>query len=688
MLQPCNLPSLDQRILQAIARASAAPIALLKPGLWQCIWATPTYANLHGFDADALQSQELRIAMPPSQWCIWQRPLDSLRFTASDTSVTVALPFAGTQTLPTQLIPLRAGNELTGVLIQPLVDLPEQQALQLVQQSDARMRRFAAVTSEAILFYDLRGMIQDANEAAVRLSGYPLQQLCRMSLWDLAAPNQRDEVLRRLNDRNEKPFITQLKKRDGQILDVEATGRRMPNILGDYGIVVLHDVTAHQRAQARVRFLSQHDALTRLPNRHGLQAALEEALARARQANHPMTVIMVDLDRFKDVNDSLGNAAGDLVLREVARRLRSKLHPDDLLARVGSDEFAAVLATPQTGNQAEWICNEILHALSKPFAVADAEVRTPASIGTSKFPVDGQTVEALLQNAHAAMQHAKECGHNQVQHYSRQLAERPTRLLALEQQLRAAVERDELLLHYQPQIDLERNQLAGFEALVRWRHPQRGLLGPVEFIPFAESRGLAPLIGRWVIRQACRQIKVWEKAGIDLVPIAVNLSAHEFAQPNLVKQIQTILRDEGVEARWIEIEMTEGALMQETRPVYETLQSLKALGFQLAIDDFGTGYSSLAYLKRYPLDKLKIDRSFVRDTPYSSDDVSLITAIIQMGNSLQLLTVAEGVETEAQMQMLARLGCHLAQGFHIARPMPAEEAAHWRPQVCHADIAQ
>ena len=288
MLQPCNLPSLDQRILQAIARASAAPIALLKPGLWQCVWATPTYANLHGFDADALQAQELRIAMPPSQWCFWQRPLDSLRFAGNENGVTVELPFTSNQRLPTQLTPLHEGNELVGVLVQPHLDMSQQEALQLVQQSDARMRRFAAVTSEAILFYDLRGLIQDANEAAVRLTGYPLQQLCRMSLWDLATPEQRDDVLARLNARNEKPFITQLKKRDGQTLDVEATGRRMPNILGDYGIVVLHDVTAQQRAQARMKFLSQHDALTQLPNRHGLQIAMEDTLAKAQHAKHPI----------------------------------------------------------------------------------------------------------------------------------------------------------------------------------------------------------------------------------------------------------------------------------------------------------------------------------------------------------------------------------------------------------------
>ena len=693
-LPPMSLPRdvtpLDDSILSTIAAASAAPLALLVPPLWQARWVTPTYANLHGLDAEALQGHELRNALLPTQWCQWQRPLDARRYAGADGQHCLAqeLPFGPERSYPTRLQALYHQGQLHGVLVQPQLELDLSQAHQLVQQSDARMRKFAAATSEAILFYDRQGHVLDANDAAVRLSGYPLQQLQAMTLFQLAPPHEHAEVQRRLTSHHAAPFNTQLRRRDGLVIDVQAKTRSMPNGDADYSIVVLHDISAHKRAEARVNFLSHHDPLTQLPNRNGLQAGMQRVLAQAAELRHAITVGMIDLDRFKDVNDSLGHAAGDRVLREVGRRLRSKLHPDDLLARIGSDEFAVVLGTRLTASQAHCFFSEIQHALAKPFTLGETQVSIPASIGTSRFPEDGQTADELLQNAHAAMCHAKETGQSHLQHYSRQLAERPSRLLALEQQLREAVERDQLVLHYQPQWDVQANTLAGFEALVRWQHPQRGLLPPGEFIPFAESRGLIALIGRWVMRAACRQMRQWQTQGYAPVPVAVNMSALEFRQPNLLSQVEQILTEEQVAPQWLEIELTESTLMKESDSVLETLQSLKRLGVQLAIDDFGTGYSSLAYLRRYPLDKLKIDRSFLRDVPGNSGDVSLVTAIIQMARSLKLRTVAEGVETAEQLDLLSSLSCEVVQGFHIARPMPADAAAPWQPRSCHTDVAQ
>ena len=691
MSLPRDVTPLDDSILSTIAAATAAPLALLVPPLWHCRWVTPTYANLHGLDAEALQGHELRNALPPSHWCQWQRPLDALRYTSHTQpgSLSLNLPFGQGRTLPTVLQALYQDGQIWGVLVQPQLAMELHQAQRLVQQSDARMRKFASATSEALLFYGADWRIQDANDAAVRLSGYPLQQLQGMALFQLAPPQLHADIQQRLAARLEAPFNTQLRRRDGLVIDVQAKGRRLPDSQsGDYGLVVLHDISAHKRAEARVNFLSHHDALTQLPNRNGLQLGLQRVLAQAAELRHAITVGMIDLDRFKDVNDSLGHAAGDKVLREVGRRLRSKLHPDDLLARIGSDEFAVVLGTRLTASQTQCFFSEIQHVLAKPFTLGETQVSIPASIGTSRFPDDGQTADELLQNAHAAMCHAKETGQSHLQHYSRQLAERPSRLLALEQQLRAAVEENQLVLHYQPQWDMQANRLAGFEALVRWQHPQRGLLLPGEFIPFAESRGLIALIGRWVMRAACRQMRQWHTQGYAPVPVAVNMSALEFRQPNLRSQVEQILAEEQVAPQWLEIELTESTLMKESDSVLETLQSLKRLGVQLAIDDFGTGYSSLAYLRRYPLDKLKIDRSFLRDVPANSSDVSLVTAIIQMARSLQLRTVAEGVETAEQQELLGRLGCELVQGFHIARPMPADATVPWQPRSCHTDVAQ
>lgn len=688
-LPPDALP-LEESILQTIASEATAPLALLVPPLWQCRWATPTYANLHGMDPETLHRQELRNSLPSTLWCQWQRPLDKLLYAGAGNtrSLQLELPFTRESTLPTRLRPLYQNAQLAGVLVLPQLNIHLQQALQMVQQSDARMRKFAAITSEAILFYGHDGLLHDANDAAVRLSGYPLQQLQGMSLYQLTPPQQHDDLRRRLAQRNEAPFDTQLRRRDGQVIEVEAAGKRMPRAGGDYGIVVLHDITARKRAQAQVSFLSHNDALTQLPNRHGLLAGMQRVLAHAAELRHPVTVALIDLDRFKDVNDSLGHAAGDRVLREVGRRLRSKLHPDDLLARIGSDEFAVVLGTRLTASQAGCTFSDMQYALSKPFRVGDTQVSIPASIGTSRFPEDGQSAGELLQNAHAAMCHAKEYGQSHLQPYNRQLAERPSRLLALEQQLRTAVEHDQLELYFQPQWDLHQGRLAGFEALVRWQHPQRGLLLPGEFIPFAESRGLIALVGRWVMRAACRQARQWQAMGLPPVPVAVNMSALEFRQPHLLNQIERILTEEQLAPQWLEIELTETALMRDSGSVLGTLQALNRLGVRLAIDDFGTGYSSLAYLKRYPLDQLKIDRSFLRDTPGNAGDVSLITAIIQMARSLQLRTVAEGVEHPAQLELLRSLGCDVVQGFHIAHPLTASEARDWQQHSCHAVVAQ
>ena len=389
------------------------------------------------------------------------------------------------------------------------------------------------------------------------------------------------------------------------------------------------------------------------------------------------------------MNDSLGHDAGDKLLIEAARRLRSKVHPDDLVARLGADEFVVILASPLTACQPECILREIRFALSKPYALQNGLVNLPASIGISLYPEDGGTAEELMLNASAAMETAKNLGHGSHQYYSALMNMRPSRLLAQDRLLREAVETNQgLVLHYQPQWDLRSNRMEGFEALVRWQHPERGLLPPGEFISFAESRGLISLIDRWVMRAACQQLRAWRDAGLPPVVVSVNMSAIEFNQSNLLTEVQQVLTDTGIDPQWLEIELTETTLMKQSAHVLSTLEALQNLGVRLAIDDFGTGYSSLAYLKRYPLDKLKIDRTFIKDTPQDQDDVSLVTAIIQMARSLNLRTVAEGVETKAQWELLKHLGCDLIQGYYLSRPMSAEDALRWQQHRCQMSAPQ
>jgi diguanylate cyclase (GGDEF)-like protein len=423
--------------------------------------------------------------------------------------------------------------------------------------------------------------------------------------------------------------------------------------------------------------------LTELLNRRALLDQLSLALAQARGAQtarqKQVAVLVVNLDHFKTINDSLGHAVGDQILYELAQRLRACVAERGFIARPGGDEFVIVLPSASRSAAAR-LADELFPVLAQPLAVAQTSVSLSASIGISLFPDDEQTAAGLLRQAEAALRHAKESGRGNQQFSAPGMAGEAMAALQLERDLRSAVAEMQLVLHYQPVVHVATGKLAGFEALVRWQHPSRGLLEPAAFISFAETHGLITPIGRWVMLEACRQLKRWHDAGLAQVPVAVNLSAFEFRQRDVAKEIAAVLDQTGLQPRFLEIELTETALMQQSEHVLQTLQAIEALGVGIAIDDFGTGYSSLAYLKRYPIAKLKIDRSFVIDTPDSSDDVAIVTAIVDLGRSLKLRIVAEGVEQADQLALLSRLGCDLAQGFGIARPMDAAQTQAWLEQ--------
>lgn len=431
-----------------------------------------------------------------------------------------------------------------------------------------------------------------------------------------------------------------------------------------------------KQAEDKVAQLAQFDTVTGLPNRSLFNDRLGQMLTQARRNDWSIGILFVDLDRFKAVNDTYGHAAGDMLLRQVAARLKECVRSGDTVGRLSGDEFAVMLSNLAKADDAGLVAQKIVDALAAPFDLDGQQAYISASIGIALFPSDGGEPDTLIRNADTAMYRAKEQGRNGYQFYLPQMNERLKLRLEREAQLRGALERDEYRLHYQPKVNLETGAISGFEALLRWEHGGR-LVSPGEFIPILEYTGLIVPVGEWVVRSACGQIKRWEEQRLAARPVAVNLSARQFQSKNLAEAIGAILRETGVAPGLLELELTESLLMSDAEEAVETLRELKALGVRLAVDDFGTGYSSLAYLKRFPLDTLKIDRAFVRDTISDPDDAAIALAIINLAHSLKLKVVAEGVETEAQLNFLCLRGCDEMQGFYFARPLPVEECSKW-----------
>ncbi len=545
-----------------------------------------------------------------------------------------------------------------------------------LRDSEERMRKFAEVTNEGIVFH-LKGMITDANPALLAMTGYSLADLLGRYTMDFVPEAWRQVSIDYLKAGREDPYETALIRKDGQVIPVEMVGKSLSLKGQMHRIVVVRDITIRKQAQERIEFLALHDPLTQLPNRTYLKDRLAQVLALARRHGRKAAVLFIDLDNFKTVNDSLGHHAGDELLCEMARRLSTALREADMVSRLGGDEFLVVLADIGTRAQAAAVADKLLGLVNEVVVIEGHRLSVSPSIGIGMFPDDGETADELIHHADAAMYHAKDSGRGNYQFFTPAMSQHAFEALHMEGQLRDALARHEFVLHYQPQLSFADGRLVGVEALVRWQHPTRGLLAPRAFVPFAEARGLIAGIDQWVLREACRQLKAWQDAGWPLVPVAVNLSAIEFGQRDLLQHITASLQASGLAPQYLEIELTESVLMDPGGNALDTLSALKALGVSLSIDDFGTGYSSLAYLKRYPIDKLKIDRSFVCDIPGDSDDVAITTAIVQMARSLKLLTVAEGVETPGQADLLRRLGCDEYQGYLISRPVSAAELQAW-----------
>jgi diguanylate cyclase (GGDEF)-like protein/PAS domain S-box-containing protein len=438
---------------------------------------------------------------------------------------------------------------------------------------------------------------------------------------------------------------------------------------------IARDITQSRRAEERIRRLAHFDELTGLPNRTMFMHTLQRAFSLAQRRSKQFALFFIDLDRFKNINDSLGHEAGDRLLQDVARRLRHHLRESDTVARLGGDEFVVLVEDCADPRELNAIAQNILNAVGRPYTLSGQEYHVTGSIGISTYPADGQDPAALLKNADIAMYLAKDRGKNNFQFYSPQQNAHSFERLALESALRHALEREEFVLHYQPKMEIESGRIVGVEALLRWNHPDLGVVAPNQFIPLAEETGLIVPIGRWVLRNACAQSAAWRREGLPHIRVAVNLSARQFSDDGLFVDIGDALAEATLPPEGLELEITESMVMQNPERAVSTLSRLRELGICVAIDDFGTGYSSLGYLKRFPIDNVKIDRSFIKDLPHDTDDAAITRAVIAMAKSLRIKVVAEGVETREQLEFLRTHECDECQGYYLSRALPASEFA-------------
>ncbi|OIQ95720.1 cyclic di-GMP phosphodiesterase Gmr [mine drainage metagenome] len=519
------------------------------------------------------------------------------------------------------------------------------------------------------------------NPAFERITGYTAAEAVgRNARFLLGGDREQiglEELRAALREQRAVKLVLRNYRKDGSMFWNELS---LAPVRGESGQVrnfvsIIDDITERKDYETQLEFQANYDALTGLANRNLLADRLEQAIAHAKRAKSLVAVLLLDLDRFKLVNDSLGHETGDALLKTVSQRLTACVRFVDTVARLGGDEFVVIMSDIDSENDAATLARKLLQQLALPMVVADRELVANASMGIALYPKDADHASALLKNADVAMYRAKELGRNSMQFYTPAMNASTLARLELDTALRRAVERHEFVLHYQPKVELQGGRVIGAEALIRWCHPQLGMVSPGEFIPLAEETGLILQIGEWVIDKACAQLKAWQGEGLPAIGLSVNLSARQFQQENLAKVVARALHLNNVKARYLELELTESAVMQDPDKTVATLHELKHIGVRLSLDDFGTGYSSLNYLKRFPIDILKIDQSFVRDITTDPDDAAIATTIISLAHSLGRRVVAEGVETEAQLDFLRRHRCDEIQGYYFSRPLPADEFA-------------
>jgi len=679
----------EQRAAELAARAKEQEIRVLADNVpvliayyaakdLKCIFANKTYAKMWGWNESSILGKTVAEVIGAEGYKTIGPYIDRV---VKGESVTYERPIkaadGGERILEVNLLPQVGDNGETIAAFVLISDITRHRhAEQLIRESEDRLRKFADATHEGIVFHE-DGVVTDCNDAILELTGYKYEELIGTSVIEYVAPDSRDTVLANVNSGYERPYESAIIHKDGTRIPVEFEGRTMPFKGKLYRLGVIKDIRRRKASQARIDYLAHHDLLTGLPNRALLLDRLEFILASARRRSTQVALLFIDLDNFKTVNDSLGHQAGDELLKIVAKRILGALRIVDVVSRHGGDEFVVVLPDLENGEGAIPVAEKLLAAISEPVELEGQSLAVSPSIGISVFPRDGETTDALIKNADAAMYLAKDRGRSNYQFFNKSLSENAFRVLSLETRMREAIREEAFQLHYQPQVRVDSGAVTGVEALIRWQQKDGTWIEPNEFIPVAEQRGLIRTIGAWVLREACRQNRAWQLAGAKPLPIAVNLSTIQFRQKNLLAEVSAALAESGLEARYLAFELTESMLMEDTSDVVRTLEGLKELGVRLVIDDFGTGHSSLMNLKRFPIDKLKIDRTFIRDTPGDPDDVAIAAAIIDLARNMGITSIAEGVDRLDQLDFLSHRGCDEAQGYLFARAMPADQMAAW-----------
>ena len=678
------------------AMSDASPLGIfVSDAQGECVYTNAAYRKISGLTPEQALGNNWSMAIHPedrarvlAEWRVAARGLASFqtefRFLRDDGSAVWTRVNSAA---------MSDGKQSFG-LVQTVEDISERKStefmLRAAEQALFEEKERAQVTlnsiGDAVLTTDLLGNVTYMNLVAEAMTGW--------SRGD-ALGRPFAEVLKLIDGTTREPAVNPMQRaiqedkpvglaidcllvrRDGFESAIEDTAAPIHNRNGRVAgaVIVFHDVSISRAMAQNMAHLAQHDFLTGLPNRMLLTERLAHAIGLANRHKKQVALLFLDLDDFKQVNDSLGHAIGDLLLQSIAERLKAGVRATDTVCRQGGDEFVILLAEIEQPQDAARVADTLLASLAMPHMIEGHELHVTVSIGISVYPNDGIDLDAVLQNADTAMFHAKSCGRNNYQFFRADMNTRAVRRQFVESSLRRALKQGEFLLHYQPQIDLASKRMIGAEALIRWQDPDLGLVYPTQFVPIAEECGLIVPVGRWVMREACRQIQAWLDAGLDAVPVAVNISAMEFRHRGFLEGVAQMLKETGLAPSYLELELTESILMHDTEASSSVLRGLKAMGVKLALDDFGTGFSSLSYLKRFPIDKLKIDQSFVHDITSDADSATIVSAVIGMGKNLKQRVVAEGVETAKQLEFLLARQCEEGQGFLFSHPVSAEKFA-------------
>lgn len=600
---------------------------------------------------------------------------------------------AGTDVDMTKGADLEELSELIAQLVHE-----REEAKELLRKREERFRALTEKALDLTAIVSADGRILYASPSVEQVVGIAPEQLNGTNVMALVHPDDVEEIRSELARSaralpGEQTLLVRFRHADASWRMLELTANNCLDHPAVAGIVLnCRDITERTLAQERIRHLAHHDELTGLPNRNLFRDRGQQAMAQAERSRRRVGLMFLDLDRFKHINDSLGHHIGDKLLQQMAGRLSSAVRQSDTVARLGGDEFVIVLPEVRDVQDLTPLANKLLEIIAAPVQLEGNELHVSGSVGISVFPDDGTDLDTLMRNADTAMYHAKENGRNNFQFFTPRMNEIAQERLTMETRLRRAIRRQEFVLHYQPIVSAVTGDLVGVEALVRWQDPERGLVPPGQFIRIAEEAGLIGRLGAWVLQEACRQNRAWQHAGLIHIPVAVNLSAEQFRSRSLVDTVSEALALTGLEPRYLALEITETLLMEHSEQTVNLLSRLNTMGLQLSIDDFGTGYSSLSYLSRFPIHKLKIDKSFVRDMRSDPSDAAITSAVIALAHSLQLNVLAEGVETREQLEFLRLRGCHEVQGYLFSKPLPAEEfhafVQRWDPRTYTAPVSE